>query len=407
MAQGFASSGELILANQDTASFDGAGRLRISYLRMFGEYKMLNNVFPSILLEQTGTATFTNNNNRVTMSVTSGQYGIITSKQYHPYFNGCSQNMEFTFTALGSATNVEKSFGYISSNSSAPYNSTLDGFRIFKSTADVYSFQVWRNGTNTLNLTRSNWTDKLDGTGASGMTINWDNFNVFKLDFLYLGGTAVRCYVMYNREWHTVFTHFYANTDTEPIFRSPNKPIRYEIRSTTGTGSMDFICAEVGSEGGERSQGTTITVAAPNAGITPLATGTTYALCGIRKASTQRDIYAEVKTFEGVISTNDFINLELRLNPTVAGTFTYSALTSTPFETATGAITNTVTGGTVIDNTYFSLNMNNSKMVDSVNARLNSTLNDTMDAIVLCATPALGSNNVKVTGSLKAMWYNQ
>jgi hypothetical protein len=240
------------------------------------------------------------------------------------------------------------------------------------------------------------------------MNINWDNFNVFMFDFLYLGGTALRMFVMYNGAFRLVHTYYHANNDLEPIFRSPNKPIHYEIKSTTGSGSMDFICCMVGCEGGAINQGTSISVSAPIAGISPLAVGTTYAMCGIRKASTQRDIYAQIESFDGLVSTtNDYINVELRLNPTVAGTFNYSAVSNTPLESAVGAITNTVTGGTVIDNAYFSSATGSHKMVNSILAHLNSSLANVMDEIVLCATPALGSTNVKATASMNIQWYNQ
>lgn len=388
------------------AAFDAAGRQRSSELTTFGEYKILNSNFPSILLEQNGTGTFTTSVNKTNMSVTSGQYGIITSKQYHPYFNGRSQVVEMTTINFGSAANVEKSIGYISSNNAATFNSSLDGFRLFKSTADVYSIEIWRNGTRIQNILQSSWTDKLDGTGASGMNITWNNFNVFMWDFLYLGGTALRLFVFYNGQWRLVNTYYHANTDTAPFLNSPNKPIRYEIRSTTGTGNMDFVCAMVGSEG-NKNDGTSITVQGPIAGINGMSAGVVYAICGVRKASGFRDLFAQIKSFEGIINTNDFIDLEIRLNPTVAGTFTYSAITNTPLEQASGAITNTVTGGTVISNTWFSLNMNNAKQVENILARLNSTLNNTMDNIVLCATPALTSSAVRATGSMQVEWYNQ
>ncbi|MCL5460010.1 hypothetical protein M3M33_15345, partial [Loigolactobacillus coryniformis] len=85
-------------------------------------------------------------------------------------------------------------------------------FRLFKSTADVYSLQVWRNGSNTIDIPRSTWYDKLDGTGPSGMTINFANFNVYAFDFLYLGGTALRMFVSFNGENILVINHNYANT---------------------------------------------------------------------------------------------------------------------------------------------------------------------------------------------------
>lgn len=395
-----------ITYNPTSPFTDGSNRLRISQIDSIGEYKVLNSNFNTALLEQNGTGTFTNNVNRINMSVTSGQYGIITSKQYHPYENGKSQYVQMTTANMGTAANVEKSIGYISSAPTSVFNTALDGFRLFKSTGDVYSFQIWRNGTNTVNSLRSAWLDKLDGTGQSGMTINWDNFNVFLFDFLYLGGTAVRMFVMYNGVFRLFNVYYHANTDTTQFIQSPNKPVRYEIRSTTGSGNMDFICAHVACEGIFDVNGQSIAVASPIAGITLANAGTTYALAGVRKAVAFRDIFAQVDSIEGMIGSADYCNLELRLNPTVANTFTYAALTGTPFETASGAANNTVTGGTVIVSTYFSQNMNNSKTVNSILARLNSTLNDTMDALVLCATPAFTSSNTKVVGALQVHWLN-
>ncbi|MFK5283164.1 hypothetical protein ACI3PL_26695, partial [Lacticaseibacillus paracasei] len=84
-----------------------------------------------------------------------------------------------TTSGLATAANVEKSIGYISSPATGTFSTGLDGFRLFKSTADVYSLQVWRNGSNTIDIPRSTWYDKLDGTGPSGMTINFANFNVY------------------------------------------------------------------------------------------------------------------------------------------------------------------------------------------------------------------------------------
>ena len=383
---------------------DAAGRIRTSQPTSLGDYKILNNTFDALALQQVGTGTFTQNQNSTTMAVTSGQFAIIQTKQYHPYLNQKSQDWTMTFTGMGAATNVEKSIGYISSNAVAPFNSTLDGMRIFKDVSNNYFLQIWRNGTKIIDIARASWTDKLDGTGASGMNINWANFNVLGADFLYLGGTAVAFKIMHGRMPVIFHIHAYSNTDSQPIFNSPNKPLRWEIRSTTGTGSMNMICGNVNTDGELKGLGNAITIAGTSAGFTSAATGTAYAIAGVRKKVAQRDVAAMIDVFEATASSNDYFEVLLILNPTIAGVVTWADVTNTPFQSFQGVLTNIVTGGTVIANTYASQNMNNARSVENVLARLNSTITDTMDTIILCIRPVLGSTNVLSTGSMQVRW---
>jgi hypothetical protein len=383
---------------------DAAGRIRVSQPTSLGDYKILNSTFDSLQLQQTGTGTFTQNANSVTMSVTSGQYALITTRQYHPYLNGKSQQWTLTCFGFGAAANVEKEVAYMSSSPVAPYNTVYDGIRILKDTSDVYRLQVWRNGTNNINVARTAWDDKLDGTGASGMTINWANFNVFGCDFLYLGGTAIAFYIMNGRIPVVFHVINYANTDTQPMVFSPNKPLRWGIRSTTGSGNFSMVCGSVNSEGEIKGLGNTVTIQGNSAGITAALSGTAYALCGVRKKSTFRDISAMVDVFEGMASSNDFFEVSLILNPTIAGIVTWADVTNTPFQSFVGVATNIVTGGTKFCNTYASQNMNNARIVENILSRLNSTITDTMDTIILCVTPSIGSTNVTATGSMQCRW---
>lgn len=383
---------------------DAAGRLRVSEPTSLGDYKILNNTFDALQLQQVGTGTFTQNQNSTTMTVTSGQYAIIQTKQYHPYLNQKSQDWTITFTGMGAAANVEKSIGYISSNAVAPFNSTLDGMRIFKDVSNNYFLQIWRNGTKIIDIARASWTDKLDGTGASGMNINWDNFNVMGADFLYLGGTAVAFKIMFGRTPVIFHIHAYSNTDSQPIFNSPNKPLRWEIRSTTGAGSMNMICGNVNTEGELKGLGNTITIKGNPSGITAASVGTAYAICGVRKRVAQRDIGAMVDLFEGMASSNDYFEVALLLNPTIAGAVTWADVPNTPFQSFVGVAANVATGGISVGNTYASQNMNNARAVENILTRLNSTITDTMDTLVLCVIPSLGSTNVNATGSMQCRW---
>lgn len=393
---------------------DNSGRLRVSQVTSLGDYKILNSDLQVALMEYSGTGTVTNNVNYANLSVASGQYHIAQSKIYHPYLNGKSQFVTITTDSMGAASNVSKSIGYISSDATGTFSTGLDGFRIIKNGSNVYSFEVWRAGTRIVNQVQSSWLDKLDGTGASGLTINWDNFNIFAFDFLYLGGSSINCYIFYQGRFWLFNRYDNAGIYTGTMFLSPNKPVRWEIRSSTGTGALDVICAEVATEGyiGEFGQyGNAQTVQSTVTGTALASSGTQYGLVAVRKRSAFRDVFAFIETMEGMVGSADYVKLDLVLNPTYAsGTaFSFADVANTPFQSA---IANTVTPpvytagtGTPVCTTLFSQHMNNAKPVRNVLARLGCTLNNTMDTLVLMATPAFSSINVKALGIVDVKWY--
>jgi hypothetical protein len=96
----------------------------------------------------------------------------------------------------------------------------------------------------------------------------------------------------------------------------------------------------------------------------------------------------------------------LRLNPTVASTFTFGALANSSVEAATGATANTVTGGTTLAGGYLesggvaagASGSRGQTLVSSL--LLGSTIAGVADRLVLCAMPIGGSTNVDVEGSL-------
>jgi hypothetical protein len=133
-------------------------------------------------------------------------------------------------------------------------------------------------------------------------------------------------------------------------------------------------------------------------------------ICGIRKSATSRDIFAVVRSFAGVLSTNsDYVQFMLVLNPTsIAGTVAgWTALTNTPLEYVEGIATNTVTGGTIIESSFGSQVTTVFNENENILARLNSTINDTMDEIYLCARPVLATTNILATGLIHVDWLNQ
>jgi len=94
-------------------------------------------------------------------------------------------------------------------------------------------------------ISQSDWNgDKMDGTGASGVTANWEKGNVFQIGIQYLGFGAITFQVESapngnNAEWITVHTLSLPNTLTSPSFTNPSFPFTmaaYSAGSTTNVG---------------------------------------------------------------------------------------------------------------------------------------------------------------------------
>ena len=91
------------------------------------------------------------------------------------------------------------------------------------------------------------------------------------------------------------------------------------------------------------------------------------------------------------------------LNPTVAGTFTYNAVTNSSLEVATGASTNTVTNGTEITGGFIESTSGGggSGGVSSPipNAQLlGANIAGTVDTMVLCARCIGGTSAAEIEG---------
>jgi len=380
---------------------DAAKRLRISALTPVFDGKTLKDKNTLIFDETgTGTSTYDSTTAGVTLSVTSGQYMVRRSKVFSPYFPGDSQLIDSTLVGMQIETGVTKQHGYFSCSTSAPYTANFDGiyFEADGVTDNTYKLKIDRDGTNTVSISRNSWDDKLDGTGASGLTIDFSKFNIFIIDFLWLGGFRVRFGFAFNDTVIWFHTYKHANTADKIMMLSPNQPIQTIIRSTTGSGSITPICSTVSTEGTNNEVpaigiGSTI-----NTGTTVIScssVGTYYALLGMRLKTTHRDINVLIEKLNILSVTNDNFLWELRLNPTVAGTFTYSDVTNTAIQSAKGitANANTVTGGYTVASGF--QQQESSITISPRNSlKLGSTIAGTMDTFVLCVSPLTTNMNI-------------
>ncbi len=102
-------------------------------------------------------------------------------------------------------------------------------------------------------VNQANWNgDKLDGTGASGITLDPSKTQIFWCDFEWLGVGSVRTGFVINGQYIVCHTFNNANDIGSVYMTTAILPVRYEITnlSNATTASMKQICSTVISEGG-------------------------------------------------------------------------------------------------------------------------------------------------------------
>jgi hypothetical protein len=387
--------------NYDSRALDASGALAVSQKSILGNYVQDKDNLP-LLLDRvsSGTATQTWSNGVVSMSVGVGEYAICQSFKKHLYLAGKSQSAEITFNNFGLEANIVKRVGMFSSSTVAPYTASFDGF-FLESDGTNIKLEIWKGGVSIASVNRDDWTDPLDGTGESGLSIDMDNFTVSMFDFLYLGGTALR--LSFNVGGQVIHAHTIQNSsiNATTFINSPVQPVRWEIRSTTGTGSLGQICAAVSTGGAVGVVGFPRAVDTAASFINANSTANTYLIAALR-ANTPHAVSHEV--FGSTLATtNDPYIVRFILNPTIAGTPVFNAVTNSGFDVAIGDTSGnpsatTVTGGTILNAAFFSSQVRQGQLEANSLFQLGFDIAGNADVIALCVQPV--SSNLDVRGAI-------
>tara|TARA_R110001606_G_scaffold47972_4_gene122083 strand:- start:498 stop:2018 length:1521 start_codon:yes stop_codon:yes gene_type:complete len=378
---------ETVKVNNPTDAF---GRLRVSHFNTQFDAKQIHDNLPLFIdQELIGTATSvhsTTNAQSVLSTTTSSDAAILQTKQRFNYSTGKSQLMFWTFNGFDNETDVTKRIGYFTTNTTTPFNSTLDGLFI-QSNGTSLSVQCHRSGTQTASVDRASWDDPLDGTGASGITHDFDNNTILAVDFEWLGVGQVSFYVVKNRV--LIPFHYIDFTDTIGVYMSsPNQPMRWEIRqNSTEGGSMNVICSTVGSEGSINKLGKVTGIDDDGTHLDANSTSNWYAAIGIRLQTAKVDTLVDIIGGYLMSDTNDNFIFRVEINPTIAGTFTYTSIANSALEYALGATANTISAhGYIIG--VGGGDSNTTQQIDIENAiRLGANLDGTLDEVVVLVKP--------------------
>ena len=272
-------------------SSDAFGRLRVSepYTLFDSSHRFDDNDLWSTETSTGGTAVFNADQGLVDLNVTaaSGSSVLRETIKVFAYQHGKSLLVMNTFVMSPAKTGLTQRVGYYGDD---------NGFYLEQANSDV-AFVKRSIVTGSLVETpvlQADWNgDKLDGTGASGLTLDLTKAQIYWMDLEWLGVGSVRMGFVINGQFIVCHTFNHANIITSTYITTASLPLRYELfneADTSGASTLKQICSTVISEGGyelrgtQQSVGTSIT--APR---TFAVAGTYYPIIGIRLKTTRLD----------------------------------------------------------------------------------------------------------------------
>lgn len=278
--------------NAGSTFFDAFSRMRISepFTLFDSSHRYGDN---GLWYSATGTGAsvaFNSDQGLVDLNVTnaSGSSALRETTKVFAYQPGKSLLNLNTFVMSAAKTGLRQRVGYFGASNGIFVE--LDG--------STLSFVKRSSVTGSLvdtKISQSTWNgDKLDGTGASGLTLDMTKAQIFWADLEWLGVGSVRMGFVINGKFILCHTLNHANLLDSTYITTACLPLRYEITNTaatSGSSQLKQICSTVLSEGGYQLGGAqrsiTNEVATPYESI--IATNTDYPVITLRLKSTRLD----------------------------------------------------------------------------------------------------------------------
>lgn len=341
---------DIKLADSPTA--DAFGKLRISDGAVIWE-SMLEYGTGSLLWEASTTGS-TNivhlpekSSVELRVGTNSGDRVVRQTHVYHRYVPAKSHDISITAMFDSASTNVRRRAGYYDDSDGLFFEQSGENVNV------VHRSSVSGEVIDSV-ITQSNWNiDKLDGTGKSGVTLDFSNAQIFKIDFQWLGAGRVRYGVMTAGQIHYCHELLNANISSSVYMATPNLPIRYEIDNigaTATSSSLVQICNSITSEGGTEPVGLSFSA---DRGTDGLSVTSRAPLISIRPKLTFNGIANRIVVRPEkirLITGTQSIHWELVIGGTLTGPTwnNTNEFSSVQFDTGSTGIT----GGYVIESGY-------------------------------------------------------
>jgi len=385
------------ILNRNNGTFDAFYRQRFSQPETIFDSKQLSDKQPLFWDDQLisgsgGASTYNTNQASTTLSVanlTAGRRVRQTFRRFN-YQPGKSQLWIMTGIFGTAATGIKRKIGLFDQKNGLFFDQQSTGMGI--------TVRSYTSGSAVdTRVAQSDWNiDKMDGTGPSGITLDWSKCEIVFGDYEWLGVGTKRWGVFVGGRPYYVHEINNANNSTLVYMSVPNLPLRYEIEND-GTGaaaSLTHICSTVISEGGLKETGFGFGI---SRGVSPLVTlnnTNIYPLFAMRLNSNYLHATIKLLNFNINCTSTATYNWYLILNPTVTGTalsFTQITNSSVDAQVNTTNAT-TVSGGTVLlTGTSSQTNEAGVNIVNATDFGMGSTIAGVADIVVLAVQRATGT----------------
>jgi len=373
----------------DQSIQDAFGRLRVSLPTIkFDTYFVENERTLTMTKKEATGGTVVRNATRkemelnVTTSNTSR--AAYQSKEYIHYIPGQSTAMEISARFDSGTSGCVQRSGFFDDNNGIFFE--LDGTSLYTVLRSNISGSVVDT-----RVLQSAWSlDKMDGTGLSGLTLDITKYQIFYIDYQWLGAGRVRFGLNIGGKANIVDERYHANLVTSAYMQSGSLPLRCEIVNKaviSSTKTLRWLCGSVYNEG---SLDTAVSQHSVNRGINEVNvnSGAFTPLISLRlKAANNRATIVPLDI--NLLSTsNTDIFWELALN---------SALTAPSWVTAVAeySISSTAsTGGEVITSGYVSKQSNISPRIEQQSIKLVADFDGTVDILTLRAKTLYSNANL-------------
>lgn len=272
-------------------SYDSFGRLRVSepFTLFDSSHRFDDNDLWSTETSTGGTAVFNADQGLIDLSVTaaSGSSVLRETIKVFAYQPGKSLLVMNTFVMSPAKTGLTQRVGYYGDD---------NGFYLEQANSDVAFIErsIVTGSLVETPVPQADWNgDKLDGTGASGFTLDLTKAQIYWMDVEWLGVGSVRMGFVINGQFIVCHTFNHANIITSTYITTASLPLRYELfneADTSGSSTLKQICSTVISEGGYELRGKQQSIGTPI--TTPMSfavAGTYYPVVGIRLKTTRLD----------------------------------------------------------------------------------------------------------------------
>lgn len=231
---------------------DAFGRLRVSnpYTLFDSQSRYAKDNQFSESTANGASITYNSDESTVLLSAdtTSGSKAVRQSLRCMPYQPGKGLLVLATFVMATAQNNLRQRVGYFNTDNGVFFqlNGATKSFVLRTSTSGTPS--------DARTVDQANWNgDKLDGTGASGLTLDVTKAQILWMDFEWLGVGSVRCGFIIDGQYIICHTFNNANDINKVYMTTAILPVRYEIEATSALSSgatLRQICSTVISEGG-------------------------------------------------------------------------------------------------------------------------------------------------------------